>query len=126
MIQFIRFCLVGAFATAVDAGLFYILRQWVPYQLSMMISYSLSLCVNIVLTLLWTFGICMNIRNALKIAVVHLFNLFVVRFGLMALFVTGMNINDKVAFLPTLFISVITNFVIIKAVIHGFKHSNYE
>lgn len=126
MIQFIRFCLVGAFATAVDAGLFYILRQWVPYQLSMIISYSLSLCVNIVLTLLWTFGICMNIRNALKIAVVHLFNLFVVRFGLMALFVTGMNINDKVAFLPTLFISVITNFVIIKAVIHGFKHSNYE
>lgn len=126
MIQFIRFCLVGALATAVDAGLFYILRQWVPYQLSMIISYSLSLCVNIVLTLLWTFGICMNIRNALKIAVVHLFNLFVVRFGLMALFVTGMNINDKVAFLPTLFISVITNFVIIKAVIHGFKHSNYE
>lgn len=126
MIQFIRFCLVGAFATAVDAGLFYILRQWVPYQLSMIISYSLSLCVNIVLTLLWTFGTCMNIRNALKIAVVHLFNLFVVRFGLMALFVTGMNINDKVAFLPTLFISVITNFVIIKAVIHGFKHSNYE
>lgn len=126
MIQFIRFCIVGAFATAVDAGLFYILRQWVPYQLSMIISYSLSLCVNIVLTLLWTFGICMNIRNALKIAVVHLFNLFVVRFGLMALFVTGMNINDKVAFLPTLFISVITNFVIIKAVIHGFKHSNYE
>ena len=126
MKQFIRFCFVGVFATAVDAGLFYILRQWLPYQLSMVISYSLSLCVNVVLTLLWTFDARMNIRNASSVAVVHLFNLFVVRFGLMALFVAGMVINDKVAFIPTLFISVITNFVIVKTVIHSLKHSSYE
>ena len=126
MKQFIRFCFVGFFATAVDAGLFYILRQWLPYQLSMVISYSLSLCVNVVLTLLWTFDARMNIRNASSVAVVHLFNLFVVRFGLMALFVAGMGINDKVAFIPTLFISVITNFVIVKTVIHSLKHSSYE
>ena len=119
MQQFLRFCIVGAFATALDAGLFYLFRQWLPYQLSMTLSYSISLCINMVLTLLWTFSTQFNINNAIGVIAAHLFNLFVVRFGLMALFVNVLNIDDRFAFLPTLAISVLANFFIIRAVLHN-------
>ena len=118
MYRFIRFCLVGALATAVDACLFYLLRLWLPYLVAMMMSYTSSLCLNIVLTLLWTFNVSINIRNAVCVAGAHLFNLFVVRFGLMVFFVGTLHIDDTVAFLPTLGISVLTNFLIIKAIIN--------
>ena len=116
--QFIRFCVVGVIATVVDATLFYLLRQWLPYQMSMMISYAICLCLNMVLTLLWTFNSVINIQNAISIIAAHLFNLFMVRFGLMALFVNVFLINDKLAFLPTLCISTLSNFFVIKTMLH--------
>lgn len=117
MQQFLRFCLVGVFATLFDACLFYLLRHWFPYQLSMIVSYITSLCINMVMTLLWTFHTSISIRNAISVIGAHLFNLFVVRFGLMALFVDVIGFDDRLAFLPTLGISILTNFFIIKAII---------
>lgn len=116
--QFVRFCLVGAIATAVDAALFYLLRQWLPYQASMIISYTSCLCLNMVLTLLWTFNTEITPHNAISVVAAHLFNLFVVRFGLMAIFINVLQINDKLAFIPTLCISTMTNFFIIKTILN--------
>ena len=118
MKEFIRFCVVGVFATAVDAGLFYLLRQWMPYQVAMAVSYTTSLCINMVLTLLWTFSAGITFRNASGVVGAHLFNLFVVRFGLMALFVGVLGLDDRIAFIPTLGISTLTNYFIIKTLIH--------
>jgi len=125
MQQFIRFCLVGVFATAADAGFFYLFRQWLPYQVSMIISYTISLCLNTVFTLLWTFDTCISIRNIVCVVGAHLFNLFIVRFGLMALFVNVFGLNDRLAFIPTLGISILTNYFIIKAVINKTKRDNH-
>ena len=124
--QFLRFCLVGAFATALDACLFYLFRLYFTYQVSMIVSYIISLCSNMVLTLLWSFNATINIRNTINVVIAHLFNLFVVRFGLMALFVKVLYFNDRLAYVPTLCISVLINYFIIKSVIHKPENKDNE
>ncbi len=117
MQQFIRFCIVGALATLLDAALFYLFRQWMSYQASMVLSYTSSLCLNMVLTLRWTFRTKVSLRNSVGVIWAHLFNLFIVRFKLMVLFVNVLHMSDRLAFLPTLAISVLTNYFIIKFIV---------
>ncbi len=118
MHQFIRFCIVGAFATLLDAALFYMFRQWMSYQASMVLSYTICLLLNMVLTLRWTFRRKFSLRNVMGVMWAHLFNLFVVRYKLMELFVVTLKMSDRLAYLPTLGISVVVNFLIIRAIVH--------
>lgn len=118
MQQFIRFCIVGAFATLLDAALFYMFRQWMSYQASMVLSYIICLLLNMVLTLRWTFRRKFSLRNVMGVMWAHLFNLFVVRYKLMELFVVTLKMSDRLAYLPTLGISVVVNFLIIRAIVH--------
>lgn len=118
MQQFIRFCIVGAFATLLDAALFYMFRQWMSYQASMVLSYTICLLLNMVLTLRWTFRRKFSLRNVMGVMWAHLFNLFVVRYKLMKLFVVTLKMSDRLAYLPTLGISVVVNFLIIRAIVH--------
>ena len=117
MQQFIRFCIVGALATLLDAALFYLFRQWMSYQASMVLSYTSSLCLNTVLTFRWTFRQNYTLRGVAGVVWAHLFNLFVVRYKLMVLFISVLHLNDRLAFLPTLAISVLTNYFIIKFIV---------
>ncbi len=118
MQQFIRFCIVGTFATLLDAALFYMFRQWMSYQASMVLSYTICLLLNMVLTLRWTFRRKFSLRNVMGVMWAHLFNLFVVRYKLMELFVVTLKMSDRLAYLPTLGISVVVNFLIIRAIVH--------
>lgn len=118
MQQFIRFCIVGAFATLLDAALFYMFRQWMSYQASVVLSYTICLLLNMVLTLRWTFRRKFSLRNVMGVMWAHLFNLFVVRYKLMELFVVTLKMSDRLAYLPTLGISVVVNFLIIRAIVH--------
>lgn len=115
--EFLRFCIVGGLCTVLDAGIFYLVRGFAPYQVALVCGYVLSLVVNYFLTVYWTFQKKANARNAIGIVAAHLFNLFVVRMGLMWLFVDVLTIDDKVAYVPTLLISVVTNFLIVKGVV---------
>lgn len=119
--EFFRFCVVGVVCTALDAAVFYIVRLFASYQVALISGYLLSLIVNYYLTIYWTFQSQPNKKNAIGIIVAHLFNLFIVRMGLMKLFVDLCGINDKTAYLPTLAISVITNFIIIRYVVNKAK-----
>ena len=119
--QFTRFAIVGALCTGIDAALFYFLRTFTTYQVSLVCSYILSLTVNYFLTVYWTFRTKSNVRNLVGIVSAHLFNLFVVRMGLMYLFADIMSIDDRIAYIPTLAISVVTNFLIIKLIINRFR-----
>lgn len=115
--EFIRFCVVGVLATILDAAIFYTVRFFAPYQTALASGYLLSLIFNYFLTVRWTFKKQTNIKNALGLVSAHLFNLFVVRMGLMFIFVDMCSINDKIAYIPTLGISMFTNFIIIKIVL---------
>lgn len=112
--QFIRFCLVGGMCTGIDAIIFYAVRIIASYPVALTSGYLISLVANYFLTVFWTFHSKPNTRNAIGVVAAHLFNLFVVRMGLMYVFVNMINISDCVAYIPTLIISVITNFLIIK------------
>ena len=115
--EFIRFCVVGVLATILDAAIFYTVRTFAPYQIALASGYLLSLIFNYFLTVRWTFKKQTNIKNAMGLVSAHLFNLFVVRMGLMFIFVDMCSINDKIAYIPTLGISMFTNFIIIKIVL---------
>ena len=48
-------------------------------------------------------------------------NLFVVRMGTMYVLVDLLLMNDKVAYIPTVALSVVTNFVIVRSFVCGVK-----
>jgi putative flippase GtrA len=116
--EFIRFCVVGAIATGIDAALFYAAKTIVPYQVALVIGYFVSLTVNYYLTTKWTFKVKQTWANLVGIISVHLVNLFVVRMGLMYLFVQQMGLDTNLAYVPMLIISVLFSFVAIKIIIH--------
>ena len=111
--QFVRFIIVGCICTMTDMVLFYVLRMFVPYQPAMIVGYLTSLTINYLLTVYWTFGTQASIMNLVGIVLVHLFNLFVVRMGLMYVFVRQMAMDDRVAFVPTLVISSLVVFFMV-------------
>ncbi len=116
--EFIRFCIVGVIATGIDAVLFYAAKTIVPYQVALVIGYLMSLTVNYYLTTKWTFRVKQTLTNLVGILSVHLVNLFIVRMGLMFLFVRQMGLDSNVAYVPMLIISVLFSFIAIKILIH--------
>lgn len=120
-IEFVRFCIVGGVCTGIDAAIYYLVRGFAAYPVALVSGYLLSLIVNYFLTVYWTFKSKASVRNAVGIIAAHLFNLFAVRMGLMYLFVQLLSISDYVAYVPTLFISIFSNFIIVKQVVNKVK-----
>ena len=115
--EFIRFCTVGVLCTVIDASLFYLIKLAFCYQMALSIAYIISLIINYYLTTYWTFKVKPSKKNFVGIVSVHLFNLFVVRMGLMWLFVSYYRLSENLAYLPTLVLSVMVTFVLIRMVV---------
>lgn len=115
--EFIRFGLVGTLCTGIDAAVFYLTSMFVGYQSSLIAGYFVSLIVNYFLTIKWTFRKHESIGNAIGVLLAHLFNLFVVRMGLMYVFMNTLSLSSNFAYIPVLAISVITNFIIVRFVV---------
>ncbi len=75
--QFIRFCIVGGICAIIDAAIFYVVRLFAPYQVALISGYLISLCVNYLLTVYWTFRTESSVLNLVGIVGAHMFNLFV-------------------------------------------------
>ena len=116
--QFIKFVIVGSICTFTDMVLFYVIRIFLSYQVSMIIGYLSSLALIYLMTVYWTFDTTSSAKNAIAIVCAHLMNLFVIRMGLMYMFVQFTSLSDRIAFIPTLVLSSILNFFIIKKLIH--------
>lgn len=115
--SFLRFCMVGVVCTGVDTAIYYVVRQFASYQIALVCGYCLSLCLNYYLTIHWTFRVKDSLKNGIGIVLSHLFNLFVVRMGLMFIFVNFFHLSDSLAYIPTLIISVTTSYLIVRAVV---------
>ena len=115
--QFVRFCIVGGTCALIDAAIFYIVRLFAPYQVALISGYLISLSVNYFLTIYWTFRTTPSVHNLVGVIGAHMFNLFVVRMGLMWLFVEVFDMDDSVAYIPMSIISAVTNFLIIRTVV---------
>lgn len=116
--EFVRFCIVGVLCTILDYVIFCVVNKFAPYQVALVSGYLISLVVNYYLTILWTFKAKLSKRSFGGIVTVHLFNLFVIRMGLMLIFVEYVGIKEQLAYIPTLCISVPANFIIIKLLIN--------
>jgi len=121
--QFVRFCIVGGICAMIDAAVFYIVRLFAPYQIALVSGYLISLSVNYFLTVYWTFKTTPSAQNLVGIIGAHLFNLFVVRMGLMNLFVEVFGLADSIAYIPMAIISAVTNFLVIRTVVNRSKKS---
>ena len=117
MRQFIRFCIVGGICALIDAAVFYAVRLIAPYQVALVSGYVISLSVNYLLTVYWTFRTRSSVRNLVGIVGAHMFNLFVVRMGLMLLFVELLGLRDSIAYIPMAAISAVTNYIVIRTVV---------
>ena len=117
MRQFVRFCIVGGICAMIDAAIFYVVRLFAPYQVALVSGYLLSLCVNYLLTVYWTFHTKPAALNFVGIIGAHMFNLFVVRMGLMLLFVEVLGLKDTIAYIPMAVISAVTNYIVIRTVV---------
>ena len=115
--QFIRFCIVGGTCAIIDAAIFYIVRLFAPYQVALVSGYLISLCVNYLLTVYWTFRTESSVLNLVGIVGAHMFNLFVVRMGLMLFFVELLGLRDSIAYIPMAVISAVTNYLVIRTVV---------
>lgn len=114
--EFWKFCLVGGVCTGIDAGIFYLLYLHTGYRIAMISGFTLSLGINYLLNTYWSFQQKPSLRTAIGVFAAHCFNIFVVRMSLMWIFINVSFLEEGVAFVPTLIISVITNFFIIKFV----------
>ena len=117
MQQFIRFCLVCTFTAVLYVGLVNLLVRWMSYQGSMVVSYTICLCINTPATILWAFQTKTRLRNVAGVVWAHLLNLFVVRYKLMVLFASVLHLNWYAASLLTIVICMLTCYFIIKAII---------
>ena len=115
--EFLRFCIVGIISTLIDALVFYIAIMITTYMYALFCGYFISLFINYVLTVIWTFKLIPNFRSFIGVFCAHLANLFIVRMGLMFLFVEIFYIKDNMAYFPTVAISSITNFIIIRYIV---------
>lgn len=118
--EFVRFCIVGVICTLLDAAIYYLLVDILPYEYSLTIAYCLSLVVNYLLTVTWTFKQKATSQNAIGVVGAHLVNLFIVRMGLMHVFMS-VGLTEKVAYIPTLLISMVTNYIIVRFVVKRFS-----
>lgn len=116
--EFIRYCIVGIICTIIDASVFYLLHNLIGYRFAMVCGFCLSLFINYLLNIYWSFQVKPTIHNAIGVIMAHCFNIFVVRMSLMWLFVDLLFISEVIAFIPTLLISVITNFLLIRYIVN--------
>lgn len=119
--QFIRFCIVGGICALIDAAVFYVVRLVAPYQVALVSGYLISLCVNYLLTVYWTFHTRSSVLNLVGIVGAHMFNLFIVRMGLMLFFVEVLGMKDSIAYLPMAAISAVTNYLVIRTIVKHLK-----
>jgi putative flippase GtrA len=114
--EFFRFCCVGGICTIIDWAVFSLVCFVLPYQVGVVIGFGVSFCVNYWLTALWTFKKAPTKRNFAGLITAHLINLFVVRMGVLTLLVEVAMFPERVAYIPTLIISAITSFIMVRFV----------
>ena len=118
--EFIKFCVVGVVCIAIDSTVFYILHNWTGYRIAIVSGSACGLVFNYFANVLWSFKQETSIKNAVGIIVAFIVNIFIVRFSLMWLFINIAGLNEGVAFIPTLIISVITNFFFVRYIVYKY------
>ena len=118
-LELLKFCVVGASSALIDLIVYNIFLLFSNYKISVIAGFIVSWVFNYILSSLWTFKEKPKVSNFFGMLAAHLINLFVVRMGVMYLFVEVACINPRIAYIPTLIIAAITSYILVR---FSFKH----
>lgn len=104
--------------TAIDALVFYLAYDAIGYRLAMISGFCASVSFNYYLNVKWSFGGTITLKNGIGVVAAHMFNIFIVRMGLMWFFIKILLLSDEFSFIPTIMISTLTNFIIIRFIVN--------
>lgn len=120
--EFIRFCVVGCTAALIDMGVYNVFKFFAIYQICVVAGFVISWLCNYYLSAKWTFREKPTKENFVGMLTAHLLNLFVVRMGLMYIFVDLLHMNERLAYVPTLAIAAVTSFIMVRFAFRNLTH----
>ena len=115
--EFIRFVLVGVFATALHYGIYFLLQKFINVNIAYTLGYAFSFIANFYLTAYFTFGKKPSWGKAFGFGGVHLFN-YLLHIGLLNTFL-WLGLSKTTAPAPVSAIAIPVNFLLVRFV---FKH----
>lgn len=115
-----KFCIVGVTSALIDLIVYNIVLLFTSYFFSVVVGFVVSWIINYFLSSHWTFKEKPTLSNFFAMLSAHLTNLFVVRLGVIYIFVELLNIHPRVAYIPTLVIAAITSYFMVR---FCFKHN---
>lgn len=114
LLQFIRYCMVGAIATGIHYGVYYVLQLHINVNLAYTIGYLTSFACNFFMTSYVTFRTSPSVKKALGFAAGHLLN-YSLHMGLFNLYLF-LGVAQEIAPLLVLVVVVPTNFLVLRFV----------
>ena len=117
--EFIRFVLVGVFATALHYGIYLLLQRLINVNIAYTLGYALSFIANFYLTAYFTFGKKPSWGKAFGFGGAHLFN-YLLHIGLLNIFL-WLGLPKPFAPVPVFVIAIPVNFLLVRFVFkrHG-------
>ena len=75
--QFLRFCINGVLAVAIQYAVYWVLIKWINVNIAYTLSYLVSFCCNFVITSYWTFHSSPSWKRLIGFGSSHIVNFFV-------------------------------------------------
>lgn len=117
--EFVRFILVGVFATALHYGIYLLLQRLINVNIAYTLGYAFSFIANFYLTAYFTFGKKPSWGKAFGFGGAHLFN-YLLHIGLLNIFL-WLGLPKPFAPVPVFVIAIPVNFLLVRFVFkrHG-------
>lgn len=113
-IEFVRFGIVGALATALHYGIYWLLYHHINVNVAYTIGYIISWCFNFYLTAHFTFRTSTNIKRGVGFAASHLIN-YLLHIAFLNIFL-WIGIPKSWAPIPVFCIVIPINFILVRYV----------
>lgn len=111
--EFLRFVMVGLFATGLHYGIYFVLQKFIQVNVAYTLGYVLSFVANFYLTAYFTFGQPPSGRKLLASGA-HLTN-YLIHIGLLNLFLR-LGFSRPLAPIPVFLIAIPVNFLLVRFV----------
>lgn len=110
--EIVRFVIVGGIATLLQVVLYYLLTTMMSHNWALFISYAISLIVNFLFTIFFTFQVKPSATKGAGFLTSHAIN-FTLQFVLINLFIY-IGIGKQIAIIPVLAICIPVNFLLVR------------
>lgn len=118
--EFIRFGIVGCFATFIHYGIYLILNLWINTTIAYSIGYGISFLGNFYLSNKFTFKTKPTIKKGIGFGLSHFIN-YLLQVILLSIFIK-LGIPDRYAPIPVFCIAVPVNFLMVRFVLKSKNH----